>query len=197
MSPFILALAGGTGSGKSTLAAGLELVYANEVLTVHLDDYFKKPPELPKMGNYLNFDHPDAVYNQRLHDDLLRLKRGESTEITVRDKEASREYDEWEPRKRLHVNPKKLVILEGFLALHYPKLRELYNLSIFLDAPFEKHLSRRVHAMNDGYKHTVLRGMQKYIIESKKHADLVIDVEHADKNTVLQTAISEISPRLA
>jgi uridine kinase len=95
------------------------------------------------------------------------------------------------------VEPERLIILEGFLALVYPELRELYDYSVYLDAPFDKSIERRVHDMPDGYKETVVRGMHtKYVAASKQYASLVVDVVNNDQQTVLSRVLDAVKPML-
>jgi uridine kinase len=152
---------------------------------------------LPRLKEYLNWDHPDAVNSRQLQADLASLKQGQSAEITQKDSKAKQEYDVWEPRRRVRVDPKGLVILEGFLALHYPELRELYDYSIYLDAPFDTHLNRRVHFMTNGYRDDVLKDMHhQYMEPSKLHADLVVDAAHNDQQAVLRHVLLVLQPLL-
>ena len=198
MQPFILAIAGGTGSGKSTLADGLSKIYSEETLVIHLDDYLRPPPELPTLKGHLNWDHPDAVNSPQLGADLSSLKNGNDSEITRKDPDAKRPFKVYGARKRVKVRPQKLIILEGFLALYYPELRKLYDYSIYLDAPFDTHIGRRVHFINDDYRDEVIKHMHKQYVEtSKQYADQVIDAMANSSQAVLAAAQSALKSRLA
>jgi uridine kinase len=52
----------------------------------------------------------------------------------------SRVADAYEP-----IAPARFVLVEGILALHYPELLPLYDFSIYVDAPNEVCLNRRIY----------------------------------------------------
>lgn len=194
MKPFVVGIAGGTGSGKSTLTFGLEEIFSGKVTTVHLDDYFKPPEEVPKQGGMLNYDHPDALYLERLVKDLHALKSGKTVVINSKDHRVMGEYGTASERNPTNHYPRPLVLVEGFLTLSYGPIRQLLDLKIYLDAPFELHLGRRVHFMLDEYSKQVLRPMHdRYVEPSKRYADRIIDVSKLKPVEVLQQVEQLIS----
>lgn len=192
--PYLVGIAGGTGSGKSTLAFGLRDAHPGRVTVVHLDDYFFPPERVPKHGDMLNYDHPEALDFPRLARDLAELKAGRPVIINTKDHTSEGEYGTFSPREPEEFRPAPFVVLEGFLALWQPDVRKLLDLKVYLDAPFETHLERRVHFKKDGYVEGVLGPMHRqYVGPSQEHADLVIDVAERSPAEVLAAVEARLS----
>ena len=187
MKPFLIGIAGGTGSGKSTLALGLRKAYPDQVTTVHLDDYYYPPEYVPKFKEMLNYEDPESLDIERLVFDLTALKRGEAVVIHAKDHTVKAEYGKASPREYKDFEPRRFVVVEGFLTLWPSALRALFDLKVYLEAPFELHLGRRIHFMMDGYAETVLKPMHdKYVAGSKQYADIVLDVADLSAEEVLR-----------
>jgi uridine kinase len=88
------------------------------------------------------------------------------------------------------------------LALHYPKIRRLLDLSVFLDAPFYVQSGRRLHDKTPedfplGYDKLVLRPMHdRYVSPSKIHASVTLNVANMSQQQVLDKVTALIVPHL-
>ena len=80
----------------------------------------------------------------------------------------------------------KIIIVEGIFALHYPQLRKLYTIKIFIETPenvrFNRRLNRDVKergrtikSVKKQYATTVLPMHEKFIEPSKEYADIIIN----------------------
>ena len=65
-----IGITGGSGAGKSTLCDALITKYPQKIEVIRLDDYFKSEEEQPKIGDLLNFEHPDSLYFDKLIKEL-------------------------------------------------------------------------------------------------------------------------------
>ena len=74
MNHFFVGIAGGSGSGKSTLSYRLRDNFPDFIEVVHFDDYIKEDKDVPFLEGMRNWDHPDAIYFEKLYQDLLLLK---------------------------------------------------------------------------------------------------------------------------
>jgi uridine kinase len=108
------------------------------------------------------------------------LKHGEAVE------QPTYSYIESNRQKEtVHVEPKPVIIIEGIMALHYKKLRDMMDLKIFVDTDSDVRLirnirrdvverGRTVEMVLDRYE-KVLKPMHEQFIEpTKKFADLII-----------------------
>ena len=174
----IIGIAGGTGSGKTTVVKRISKALPPHCAAViPLDSYYNDTSSLtPEERKAINFDHPDAFDWRLLTEHIRMLKEGKAVE------QPTYSYIE---SKTVHVEPKPVIIIEGIMALHYKKLRDMMDLKIFVDTDDDVRLirnirrdvverGRTVDMVLDRYE-KVLKPMHEQFIEpTKKFADLII-----------------------
>ena len=178
----IIGIAGGTGSGKTTVVKRIaKALPPHCAAVVPLDSYYNDTTELtPEERAAINFDHPDAFDWKLLTEHIKKLKNGEAIE------QPTYSYIESNRQKEtIHVEPKPVIIIEGIMALHHKKLRDMMDLKIFVDTDDDVRLirnirrdvverGRTVDMVLDRYE-KVLKPMHEQFIEpTKKFADLII-----------------------
>ena len=178
----IIGIAGGSGSGKTTvvkqIAKALPLHCA---AVVPLDSYYNDTTNLtPEERAAINFDHPDAFDWKLLTEQIKKLKSGEAIE------QPTYSYIESNRLKAtVHVEPKPVIIIEGIMALHYKKLRDMMDLKIFVDTDPDVRLirnirrdvverGRTVEMVLDHYENAVKPMHEQFIEPTKKFADIII-----------------------
>lgn len=174
----IIGIAGGSGVGKSTLAIGLVKKYPDQIALLHVDDYFKKSAEVPKMGDSINWDHPDAIRFDDLYHDIVLLMHRKPVEIMTKSELYNPDY-KLELRNKIPytVASKPIILIEGYLAFHDMHIRDLMSLKVYLDMPIEETLKRRTKFTDEKYYQDVLIPMHdQFVKPTKAFADLVIDV---------------------
>lgn len=205
----IINLIGWSGSGKWFLAEKIiEMLGTDKVDTIPMDMYYYPDADFPKElhvqfegKDFKNFDTPDALEIPLLIKHIEALKRGEEVQIP--------EYDfgnnptgksQRKPGKI--VQPKDFIILDGLFWLCDPRLRELTDVSIFIELSAVNRMARRMirdwgrgQARSDMgepgmaddilfYITFVQAGYHKYVEPCEQYADLVVDNNewiHADK----------------
>lgn len=203
MKPFVVGIAGGSGSGKSSLAFGLQHTFPEVSLIFHIDDYFRPAAEVPIRAGMKNWDDPRAIYYSKMAQDLAQLKAGQPVIIHTKSPDLNPEFIRSGQRIPVEFVPKPLIIVEGFLALHFPKIRALLDLSIYLDGPFDIHVARRLHTkihpneFPPEYVQKVLRPMhERYVAPSKVQADLVINVTSQSEKDVLKKVAPMVASKI-
>lgn len=177
----IIGIAGGSGSGKSTLATLLYNAHPGQCVIVHGDDYFKKKEEVPLSGENYNFDHPTSLRMDELYRDIVSLQNGHPVTILTKS-ELYNPLFRWELKNKIEytLQPKPIIIVEGYLVFHDQKIRELMDNKIYLDMPITESAKRRSGnkpKISSDYSETVLFPMHKQFVEpTKQYADLVINV---------------------
>lgn len=173
-----IGISGGSGSGKSTVAIVLCRKYPDIYTLLQIDDYFKKEEFVPEMNGKLNWDHPDAIDLDKLYQDLQTLLSGEPITIRTKSELYNPDY-----RKELHnkiyytIAPKKVILVEGFLAFYDEKIRNLFSKKIYLDIPLRESLKRRTKFVDEDYYQNILTPMfEQYVLSTKEFADKVINV---------------------
>lgn len=178
----IIGIAGGTGSGKTTVVKRIiESLSADEAAVLPLDSYYKDSSMVPvEERQNINFDHPNAFDWKLLSKHIAMLRKGQPIEQPVYSYLTCTRQKE-----TVHVEPRKVVIIEGILALSDRKLCKQMDLRIFVDADPDERLirviqrdvlerGRTAEAVMERYV-KVLKPMHLEFIEpAKRVADLII-----------------------
>src|SRR5580700_1417039 len=189
---FIVGLAGPSGSGKSTIARRVASRLNGHVIS--MESYSIEMNHLPlEERAKLNYDAPHAIDMHLLESHIRDYASGKAIEAPVYDFAKHLRVS----GERIHVPSKALLIVEGILALHFAQLRQLFNLSIYLDAPEEVCFHRRkVRDITERqrsldfilwqYQNNVLPAQRQYVLPSKSYADLILqsdaDLPAVEKN---------------
>ncbi|EKE78019.1 uridine kinase [Gallaecimonas xiamenensis] len=182
----IIGIAGASASGKSLIARTIfnELkaeVGREEIAVITEDSYYRDQSELSMDQRVLtNYDHPQAFEHDLLVRQLQALKDGQAVEIP------EYSYEEHTRKTSTHtVTPKKVIILEGILLLSYKPLRDMLQASVFVDAPLDICLMRRLvrdvaergrtmESVLKQYMDTVRPMFLQFIEPSKQYADIIV-----------------------
>lgn len=178
----IIGIAGGTGSGKTTVVKSIvESLKADEVAILPLDSYYKDSSHVPvEERQNINFDHPNAFDWKLLSEHVEMLREGKAIEQPIYSYLTCTRQAE-----TVHVEPRKVVIIEGILALSDKRLCRQMDLKIFVDADPDERLIRAIQrdvmergrtaeAVMDRYV-KVLKPMHLEFIEpAKRYADLIV-----------------------
>jgi uridine kinase len=175
IAPLLVALTGGTCSGKTTLAERLRARLSDlSPLVVHQDEYFRDWG--PADAESRTRNAPDAVRWDLLRSDLQRLAAGQT--VGPPPARAGRPQPPDLPR-----SPGRLVLAEGHLLLVDEALRGLFDLKVYLDAPDEERVLRRMlrSAAPGGlegaaawYRRDVLPNHARHTAPTRWLADLVL-----------------------
>lgn len=178
----IIGIAGGTGSGKTTVVKSIvDSLPANEVALLPLDSYYKDSSHVPvEERQNINFDHPDAFDWELLSKQVEMLRQGKAIEQPVYSYLTCTRQPE-----TIHIEPRKVVIIEGILALSDKRLRDLMDLRVFVDADSDERLirviqrdvierGRTAEAVMDRYVKVLKPMHQEFIEPAKQYADLIV-----------------------
>jgi uridine kinase len=180
--PFLIGVAGGSSSGKTTIAERLaELAGERHVSLIKLDSYYVdlSAADLDTRATF-DFDHPDAFDWPLLNDHVAAVMAGAKVPVPVYD------YVQYNRSGEVRiVGPTRIIVVEGILVLWEPTLRERFDLKVFVDAPADLRLIRRLHrdvtergrtpeSIIDQYLRTVRPAHEQFIEPSKRYADVII-----------------------
>ena len=130
METTIIGIAGGTGSGKSTFTNRLKQYFGDNVTVIYHDNYYKPHDDLPFSERQdMNYDHPDALETGLLVRHLEALKQGKSIRCPVYDFTQHTRSD-----RTILIQPSRVILVEGILILQDERLRELFDIKIFVEA---------------------------------------------------------------
>lgn len=196
---YIIGIAGGTASGKSTVVK--EIVNSlpqGEVVVIPQDSYYKDSSHVPvEERQFINFDHPDAFDWDLLVEQLTMLRNGVAIDQPTYSYLTCTRQPE-----TIHIEPKKIIIIEGIMALVHQDMRELMDLKVFVDAPDDDRLIRLIRrdSVERGrtpemvlsrYERIVKAMHDEFIEPTKKYADIIIPQGGSNSKAIkaLQMAI--------
>lgn len=180
--PFLVGIAGGSGSGKTALAAALcDALRPALVGRLSQDAYYRDRSGLsPAAREGLNFDAPEALDLDLFAEHLGALRRGQRVRppgycFVTHCRRGRGET----------VGPADIILVDGLLLFLDAPPRELLDLRIYLDAPDDLRLSRRLardvrergrtaESVVAQYRTSTFPAHRRYVEPSKAWADLVL-----------------------
>lgn len=178
----IIGIAGGTGSGKTTVVNKIiNSLPPGEVAVLPQDSYYRDSSHVPpEERSKINFDEPAAIEWELLVDHISQLKQGKAIEMPTYSYITCTRQPE-----TIRVEPREVVIVEGILVLTDPKIRDLMDVKVFVDADADERLIRviardcvergRTPMMVLNRYQEVLKPMHEMYIEpTKRCADLIV-----------------------
>lgn len=187
MKNITVAVTGASGAGKSFFA--LQLLNAIRSLKpevsasiVSEDSYYRDQANVEMEERVkVNYDHPDSLEHGLLVRHLQESRQGYSIEVPLYDYESHTRSE-----KTIQIPATEVLIVEGILLLTDPRLREEFDLSIFVHTPLDICLQRRLdrdcrergrteESVLAQFEATVKPMYHQYIEPSREHAELVIE----------------------
>lgn len=202
--PYVIGVAGGSGSGKTVfLNCFLNHFKKHEICLVSQDDYYKKLTiEMTADENrHHNFDLPDCIETHQFEKDINLLLASQ----TVYKEEYTFNNPLAKP-KILEINPAPILIIEGLFIYHYTKINPLFDYRIFIDAPENIALERRLkrdlvergYSANDvhyKWNNHVKPSYEKYLLPHRESCHHIIKNDNNQMDYMVEMS-KEISNRL-
>lgn len=182
----IIAIAGASASGKSLFASTIlkELqseLGEDDIGIIAEDNYYKDQSHLELSERIkTNYDHPNAMDRDLLLQHLQQLKAGQAVDVPVYSY-----VEHTRTRESTHFTAKKILILEGILLLTDPRIRDIADISVFVDTPLDICFIRRLkrdmqsrgrsmESVINQYHATVRPMFLQFIEPSKRYADIIV-----------------------
>jgi uridine kinase len=180
--PIVIGIAGGTGSGKTTVAnVILDAVGRHRIAYLPHDAYYRDLSDLPPVQKAeVNFDHPNSLETELMIEHVKELKAGKAVDIPVYDFSTHSRTN-----RTIHVEPQPVIIVEGILIFAEKKLRELFDVKLFVDTDPDIRFIRRLQrdiaergrtmaTVINQYLGTVRPMHLEFVDPSKRYADVII-----------------------
>lgn len=178
----IIGVTGGSGSGKTRFLKELMQEFGlDEISLITQDNYYKPRNKQPVDAQGVqNFDKPESIDHERLFQDIVALKNGETVVIT----EYTFNNPDAVPQK-LIFNPAPVLIIEGLMVFFWENIRSLIDVSVFIEASDLIKIKRRIirDAKERGYdiddvlyryEHHVAPFYDQFLKPLKDNMDIVI-----------------------
>ena len=203
LKPLIIGIAGGSGSGKSTVATNVaDLLTTSSVAFIDMDAYYKNFPTLSlDERKKLNWDHPDAFDYDLLCAHLEALSKRKPIDKP--------EYDFVTHLRRAEhtrVDPADVVVIDGILLFVDPRVRDLCDVKVFVDADADIRLIRRIERdthvrgrpldeIIEQYLSTVQPMHSEFVEPSKRYADVIVP-RGGHNSVAIEMIVAKIQRRL-
>lgn len=181
-STIIIGISGASASGKSLLANTIvNELGSDQVVVISEDSYYKDHSNIPFEERVkINYDHPNSIDHELLHNHLLLLQQGETVEVPIYNHALhTRE------KNTRQIGQHAIIVLEGILLFVEPHLRELMDIRIFMETALDiclirrlkrdiKERQRSLDSVLSQYEETVRPMFLQFIEPSKRYADLIV-----------------------
>ncbi|WP_156286588.1 uridine kinase [Oceanivirga salmonicida] len=155
--------------------------YGCNLVLLEQDSYYKDNKDLSfEERSKLNYDHPNSIDFELLIQHIKDLKEGKNIEKPIYDFTTHLRTDE----KEL-LEAQDIIIVEGILLYSVEKLRNLFDVKIFVDTDDDIRLLRRIERdmkergrsfdnIKEQYIRTVKPMHLEFVEPSKRYADVII-----------------------
>jgi len=201
MRAHIIGIAGPSSSGKTELSRQLAIRLPGTPI-VSLDSYYRGMEEIPLAERKkVNFDHPDALDWELLHEHLQAIANGRAFEEPVY---SFADYARTDATRRIEAS--EFLIVEGLFVLYWPELRGMLDTKVYVQTDpgvcYDRRLRRDVaergrtpESVREQYERTVRPSAEWFVHPTKKYADLVVSGEEplAESTAVVINAVRKAS----
>lgn len=201
--PLIIGVVGGSGSGKTTVARAILEASGVEAAFLDQDAYYKGLDHLSMdERRQVNFDHPDALDNELLIAQLDALAGGRGIEKPTYDFAAHTRA-----AATVRIDPAPIVLVDGILLFTDARLRERFDIKIFVDVADDirfirrmlRDVSERGRTVEDvvrQYLATVRPMHLEFVEPSRRWADVIIP-EGGHNRIGVEMVIARVQQELA
>ena len=179
--PFLIGITGGSGTGKTTIAQRLFETLSPDCTILSEDDYYKDTSKMEGFGQKdFDFDNPNIRDHDLLFNDLLQFSQGKEINHPLYDFVNHCRFEHTR-----NIKPTNFLVIEGTHILHEAKIRDFFDLKIFIHADEEIRFKRRIHrdinergrseeSVHSMYNLIVKPGHYKWTEPTKEYADLIL-----------------------
>ncbi|MEA5051026.1 MAG: uridine kinase [Oscillospiraceae bacterium] len=199
----VIGVAGGSGSGKTTISRRIQDEMGDNVSVIYYDNYYKAHNDMTyEQRAALNYDHPDAFDTDLFIEHIKALKNGQPVDCPVYDFTIHNRSAE-----TVRIEPAKVLIVEGILIFHDPRILELLDIKIFVDTDADVRIIRRIlrdvkkrgrslESVTSQYLSTVKPMHEQFVEPSKRNADIVV-LEGGHNLVALEMIMQRIRSHIA
>ena len=182
MGSIVIGVAVGSRSGKSTFTNRIKKYFGDDVVVLYHDNYYRRQDGVPfEQRVTVNYDHPDSLETELLVVHLKQLKEGKSIECPVYDYTKHNRSSEV-----IRIDPKPVILVEGILLLADPRVRDLLDIKVYVEADADERILRRIsrdveergrdlNGIIKQYLTTVKPMHYLYVEPTRSKADIVIN----------------------
>ena len=125
--PILLGIVGDSAAGKTTISAGIEKILGTDRVTNICSDDYHKYNRVQRAEKNISALHPDCNHIDIMQHNFYQLRRGEAILKPVYN-HSTGDFD-----APVYIEPKEFVIVEGLLGFYTKKMRDAFDVKIYLD----------------------------------------------------------------
>ena len=201
--PILLGIVGDSAAGKTTLTRGLVRILGEARVTHISADHYHRHSRAQRAEYGVTPLHPDGNHLDILEQHLVHLRAGRPILKPVY------RHQDGTLAPAEHVVPMQFTIVEGLLGFHTARMRDVYDVRIYLDPPedmrrrwkVQRDCSRRGYTTDQVLAELDRReaDAETYIRPQRRHADIVIsfmpgdrgDPEHLDARLAMRPGLAQ------
>jgi uridine kinase len=201
--PLTIGVAGGSGSGKTTVARTiLNRIGRENIAYVPHDSYYRDRASFAA-GQHaqINFDHPDSLDTDLFIEHIRQLQAFQPIPMPVYDFATDSRTDQV-----IMIQPQRVVLIEGILIYTEARLRELFDVRLFVDTDDDVRFIRRLQrdvsqrgrtldSVVQQWMNTVRPMHLEFVEPSKRYAHVIIP-EGGRNEVAMQMVVARIQSLL-
>ena len=189
MKTTIIGIAGGSGSGKSTFTNRLKNFFGENITVIYHDNYYRANDDLSmEERRKINYDHPQALETDLLVEHLEKLKAGKSIKCPVYDFTQHNRSD-----KTITIHPSRVIVVEGILIFQDERLRDAFDIKIFVEADADERILRRVVRDMDERGRELQDIIEHYLATVKPMHYLYVESTRNVADIVLNSGLNDVA----
>ena len=189
MKTTIIGIAGGSGSGKSTFTNRLKNFFGENITVIYHDNYYRANDKLSmEERRKINYDHPQALETDLLVKQLEKLKAGKSIKCPVYDFTQHNRSD-----KTITIHPSRVIVVEGILIFQDERLRDAFDIKIFVEADADERILRRVVRDMDERGRELQDIIEHYLATVKPMHYLYVEPTRNVADIVLNSGLNDVA----
>lgn len=189
MKTTIIGIAGGSGSGKSTFTNRLKNFFGDNITVIYHDNYYRANDHLSMdERRKINYDHPQALETDLLVEHLDALRQGQSIECPVYDFTQHNRSD-----KTITIEPSRVIVVEGILIFQDERLRDMFDIKIFVEADADERILRRVVRDMEERGRDLQNIIEHYLATVKPMHYLYVEPTRNVADIVLNSGLNDVA----
>jgi len=189
MDCIMIGIAGGTGSGKSTFTNRLKERFGDDVTIIYHDNYYRRRDDMTyEERTKVNYDHPSALETELLIEHLKMLKEGKSIECPIYDFTQHNRSNE-----TYTIHPSKIFLIEGILIFSDERLRDLFDIKIFVEADADERILRRIVRDVKERGRDLDNIMEQYLTTVKPMHSLYVEPTKTTADIILNSGMNDVA----
>ena len=189
MDCIMIGIAGGTGSGKSTFTNRIKEYFGDDVTVIYHDNYYRRRDELTyEERTKLNYDHPSALETELLIEHLKLLKEGNPVECPIYDFTQHNRSDQ-----TYTIQPSKVFLIEGILIFSDERLRDLFDIKIYVEADADERILRRVVRDVKERGRDIDNIMEQYLTTVKPMHALYVEPTKTTADIIINSGMNDVA----